>query len=55
MQCLMLILFNEFGRRIALDLVLNQTTPVEFTLESIGGFQFSCGVGMFHGAIAVED
>ena len=52
-SCLEKVLFPDF--HVAQDLVLNQTTPVEFTPENIGLFQFSCGMGMFHGAIAVEE
>jgi plastocyanin domain-containing protein len=52
-SCLEKVLFPDF--HVAQDLVLNQTTPVEFTPDSLGVFQFSCGMGMFHGAIAVED
>jgi plastocyanin domain-containing protein len=52
-SCLEKVLFPDF--HIAQDLVLNQTTSVEFTPQTVGMFQFSCGMGMFHGAIAVED
>ena len=52
-SCLEKVLFPDF--HVAEDLVLNQTTPVEFTPQTVGMFQFSCGMGMFHGAIAVED
>lgn len=52
-SCLEKVLFPDF--HIAQDLVLNQTTPIEFTPEAVGVFQFSCGMGMFHGGIAVED
>ncbi|OIP71290.1 MAG: hypothetical protein AUK48_12635 [Oscillatoriales cyanobacterium CG2_30_44_21] len=52
-SCLEKVLFPEF--HVAEDLVLNQTTPVEFTPQTVGIFQFSCGMGMFHGAIAVEN
>lgn len=52
-SCLEKVLFPDF--HIAQDLVLNQTTLVEFTPQTVGMFQFSCGMGMFHGAIAVED
>lgn len=52
-SCLEKVLFPDF--HVAKDLVLDQTTPVEFTPETVGIFQFSCGMGMFHGAIAVED
>lgn len=52
-SCLEKVLFPDF--HVAQDLVLNQTTPVEFTPDSLGVFQFSCGMGMFHGAISVEE
>lgn len=52
-SCLEKVLFPDF--HVAQDLVLNQTTPVEFTPQTVGMFQFSCGMGMFHGAIAVEN
>jgi plastocyanin domain-containing protein len=52
-SCLEKVLFPDF--HVAQDLVLNQTTPVEFTPQTVGMFQFSCGMGMFHGAIAVEE
>ena len=52
-SCLEKVLFPDF--HVAQDLVLNQTTSVEFTPQTVGMFQFSCGMGMFHGAIAVED
>jgi len=52
-SCLDKVLFPEF--HIAQDLVLNETTPVEFTPETVGNYEFSCGMGMFHGAIAVEE
>ena len=52
-SCLEKVLFPDF--HVAQDLVLNQTTLVEFTPQTVGMFRFSCGMGMFHGAIAVED
>ena len=52
-SCLEKVLFPDF--HVAQDLGLNQITPIEFTPEAVGVFQFSCGMGMFHGAIAVED
>ena len=52
-SCLEKVLFPDF--HVAQDLVLNQTTPVEFTPQTVGMFQFSCGMGMFHGAIDVEE
>lgn len=52
-SCLEKVLFPDF--HVAQDLGLNQTTPVEFTPQTVGMFQFSCGMGMFHGAINVEE
>jgi len=52
-SCLEKVLFPEF--HIAQDLVLNATTPIEFTPQTVGNYQYSCGMNMFHGAIAVED
>jgi plastocyanin domain-containing protein len=52
-SCLEKVLFPDF--HVAQDLVLNQTTPVEFTPQTVGMFQFSCGMGMFHGAIEVKE
>jgi plastocyanin domain-containing protein len=52
-SCLEKVLFPEF--HIAQDLVLNATTPIEFTPQTIGSYQFSCGMNMFHGAINVEE
>jgi plastocyanin domain-containing protein len=52
-SCLEKVILPDF--HIAQDLVLNQTTSIEFTPQTVGLFQFSCGMGMFHGAIAVEE
>lgn len=52
-SCLERILFPDF--HIAQDLALNVITPIEFTPQTIGSYQFSCGMNMFHGAINVED
>jgi plastocyanin domain-containing protein len=52
-SCLEKVLFPDF--HIAQDLALNVTTPVEFTPQTVGSYQFSCGMNMFHGAIKVEE
>ncbi|WP_103668715.1 cupredoxin domain-containing protein [Pseudanabaena sp. BC1403] len=52
-SCLEKVLFPDF--HIAQDLALNVTTPVEFTPQTVGNYQFSCGMNMFHGAIKVEE
>ena len=52
-SCLEKVLFPDF--HIAQDLGLNVTTPVEFTPQTVGNYQFSCGMNMFHGAINVEE
>ena len=52
-SCLEKVLFPDF--HIAQDLDLNVTTPVEFTPQTVGNYQFSCGMNMFHGAINVEE
>ena len=52
-SCLDKVLFPDF--HIAQDLGLNVTTPVEFTPQTVGNYQFSCGMNMFHGAIKVEE
>ncbi len=51
-SCLEKVLFPDF--HVAQDLLLNQTTSVEFIPQTVGMFQFSCGMGMFHGAIEVK-
>jgi len=50
--CLEKVLFPDF--HIAQDLAINAVTPVEFTPQTVGNYQFSCGMNMFHGAIKVE-
>ncbi len=52
-SCLEKVLFPDF--HIAQDLALNTTTSIEFTPETLGNYQYSCGMGMFHGAIEVKD
>ncbi|MEE3717490.1 cupredoxin domain-containing protein [Tumidithrix elongata RA019] len=52
-SCLDKVLFPDF--HIAQDLALNATTPVEFTPQTVGHYQYSCGMNMFHGAIDVKE
>ena len=52
-SCLEKVLFPDF--HIAQDLALNVTTPVEFTPQTVGSYQFSCGMNVFHGALNVEE
>ena len=52
-SCLEKVLFPDF--HIAQDLALNMTTPIEFTPQTVGNYQYSCGMGMFHGAIDVKE
>jgi plastocyanin domain-containing protein len=40
--------------RIAQTLTLNQITPIEFTPDKPGRYEFSCGMNMFRGVIDVQ-
>ncbi|MBD2194510.1 MULTISPECIES: cupredoxin domain-containing protein [Calothrix] len=51
-SCLEQVIIPDF--RIAADLPLNQVTTIEFTPDTPGEYAFSCGMNMFHGAIAVQ-
>ncbi|PSO84212.1 MAG: hypothetical protein BRC51_09095 [Cyanobacteria bacterium SW_12_48_29] len=51
-SCLERVLLPDFY--IAADLTLDQVTPVEFTPQQPGEYQFSCGMNMFRGVVAVE-
>ncbi|RCJ17603.1 hypothetical protein A6770_33805 [Nostoc minutum NIES-26] len=51
-NCLAEVLIPDFG--IAAELPLNKLTSIEFTPEKTGEYAFSCGMNMFHGAIAVQ-
>jgi plastocyanin domain-containing protein len=42
------------GFRIAQKLTLNQITPIEFTPDKPGRYEFSCGMSMFRGVIEVQ-
>lgn len=52
-SCLEKVLLPDF--HIAQDLALDRVTPVEFTPEVVGQYQFTCGMNMFRGAIEVEE
>lgn len=51
-SCLEKVLFPDFHQ--AADLVLNQTTAVEFTPQKSGEFTFHCGMNMFRGVVEVQ-
>ena len=51
-SCLEKVLFPDFHQ--AADLVLNQTTSVEFTPEKPGSYTFHCGMNMFRGVVEVQ-
>jgi plastocyanin domain-containing protein len=51
-SCLEKVLIPDFG--IAAELPLNKLTVIEFTPQKTGEYAFSCGMNMFHGAIAVQ-
>ncbi|MBW4647937.1 MAG: cupredoxin domain-containing protein [Kastovskya adunca ATA6-11-RM4] len=52
-SCLEQVLLPDF--HIAADLDLNQVTPVEFTPETPGQYQFTCGMNMFRGVVEVQE
>lgn len=51
-SCLEKVLFPDF--HIAQDLALNNVTPIEFTPEKPGQYQFTCGMNMFRGVVEVQ-
>lgn len=51
-RCLEEVRIPDF--RIAQKLSLNQITPIEFTPDQPGRYEFSCGMNMFRGVIEVE-
>lgn len=51
-SCLEEVVLGDFN--IKKGLVLNEETSVEFTPQKEGVFDFSCGMGMFHGKIVVK-
>jgi len=50
-SCLEEVRFPDFG--IAQTLPLDRVTPIEFTPEKPGRYEFTCGMNMFRGAIEV--
>lgn len=48
-SCLNEVRFPDF--RIAKTLPVNQTTPIEFTPEAPGRYEFACGMNMFRGTV----
>ncbi len=51
-SCLEEVLLPDFG--IDINLPLNKTTSVEFTPQKSGEYQFTCGMRMFRGVVAVK-
>ena len=51
-SCLEEVRFPDF--RIAQDLPLNQITPIEFTPQKPGKYEFTCGMNMFRGVVEVQ-
>jgi plastocyanin domain-containing protein len=51
-SCLEEVRFPDF--RIAQELPLNQVTPIEFTPEKPGRYEFTCGMNMFRGVVEVQ-
>lgn len=52
-SCLEEVRLPEF--HIAQQLGLNQTTPIEFTPDKPGKYEFACGMNMFRGFIEVQE
>ncbi len=52
-NCLEEVLLPDFG--IAAKLPLNKTKTVEFTPQKPGEYQFTCGMRMFRGVVAVRE
>ena len=46
------VIFGDFG--IARDLPAFKTTPVEFTPDKAGEFEFTCGMHMMRGKLVVQ-
>lgn len=51
-SCLEKVLLPDF--HVAKDLPMEQITPVEFTPTEPGEYQFTCGMNMYCGTIAVQ-
>jgi len=52
-SCLEEVVISDF--KIRQKLVLGEETEVSFTPEKAGEFDFSCGMGMFHGKLIVVE
>jgi plastocyanin domain-containing protein len=52
-SCLEEIRIPDF--KIAQKLLLNQITPIEFTPDKPGRYEFSCGMNMFRGIVEVQE
>lgn len=50
-SCLEEVRFPDF--RIARNLPVNQVTPIEFTPDKPGRYEFTCGMNMFRGTVEV--
>lgn len=51
-SCSEQVVFGDFG--IARDLPAYKTTPIEFTPDKAGEFNFVCGMNMLRGKLIVE-
>ncbi len=51
-SCLEKVLLPDFHK--SADLVLNDTTTIEFTPQRPGRYPFHCGMNMFHGIVEVQ-
>nr|WP_199197310.1 cupredoxin domain-containing protein [Chroococcidiopsis sp. CCALA 051] len=51
-SCLEEVRFPDF--HIAQELPLNKVTPIEFTPDKPGKYEFTCGMNMFRGALEVQ-
>lgn len=51
-SCLESVRLPDF--RIAQELTLNQVTPIEFTPDKPGRYEFTCGMNMFRGVVEAQ-
>jgi plastocyanin domain-containing protein len=51
-SCLAKVQFPDF--HIARELPLDRTTPIEFTPDRPGRYEFTCGMNMFRGVVEVQ-
>src|SRR3989344_9021107 len=52
-SCLEAVVLGDF--KIRKFLPLNEKVTIEITPQKAGNYSFTCGMGMFHGKIIVED